>query len=264
MNDKETEKKRYDDRLAAQLLATLEEPLGAARIPEAIRSPYLEYEHTIEQHAFSGVDVLDLCCGDGQYSFASANKANSITGLDISRESLKAASKRAEKLNTNCKQFIWTVGDCENLPFEDESFDLITMAGALSYGRIYLVKREILRVLKKEGTFICVDSLDHNPIYRANRFIHYLKGERSLATLKNMPTTYTIETIAKAFKHHRTTFFGTFAFLAPIFNKLRPSSETAQLLESLDRFFPGVQSGAFKFVLACSRKNATQGNNDRI
>ena len=37
---------------------------------------------------------------------------------------------------------------------------------------ISLVKKEIYRTLKKDGHFICVDSLNHNPIYRLNRFFN--------------------------------------------------------------------------------------------
>ena len=34
---------------------------------------------------------------------------------------------------------------------------------------------EIHRVLKKNGIFICVDSLNNNLIYRVNRWFHYIK-----------------------------------------------------------------------------------------
>jgi hypothetical protein len=36
--------------------------------------------------------------------------------------------------------------------------------------------------LKNKGAFIAIDSLNNNPIYRLNRYLHYLKGERSLST----------------------------------------------------------------------------------
>jgi ubiquinone/menaquinone biosynthesis C-methylase UbiE len=46
---------------------------------------------------------------------------------------------------------------------------------------------EIYRVLKNKGAFIAIDSLNNNPIYRLNRYLHYLKGERSLSTIARMP-----------------------------------------------------------------------------
>ena len=75
----------------------------------------------------------------------------------------------------------------EILPFDNETFDIIACAGGLSYGNNKLVLNEIHRVLKQNGTFICIDSLNENPIYKLNRYVHYLRGNRTKSTLKRMP-----------------------------------------------------------------------------
>ena len=54
----------------------------------------------------------------------------------------------------------------ENLPFKNESFDIVICSGSLSYGDHKIVRNEIFRVLKNNSFFICIDSLDHNLIYK--------------------------------------------------------------------------------------------------
>jgi ubiquinone/menaquinone biosynthesis C-methylase UbiE len=51
----------------------------------------------------------------------------------------------------------------EKLPFADQSFDIIVSAGSLSYGDNDIVMNEIYRVLKLQGVFIAIDSLNNNP-----------------------------------------------------------------------------------------------------
>ena len=69
----------------------------------------------------------------------------------------------------------------ELLPFDNEIFDIVACAGGLSYGDNKLVLNEIYRVLKPKGMFICIDSLNENPIYKFNRYLHYLRGNRTKA-----------------------------------------------------------------------------------
>ena len=57
------------------------------------------------------------------------------------------------------------LADIECLPFKSNSFDVVVSAGVLSYGIHEVVLNEIHRVLAPGGCFICVDSLNHNPLY---------------------------------------------------------------------------------------------------
>jgi ubiquinone/menaquinone biosynthesis C-methylase UbiE len=52
----------------------------------------------------------------------------------------------------------------EKLPFANQSFDIIVSAGSLSYGDNDIVMNEIYRVLKLQGVFIAIDSLNNNNI----------------------------------------------------------------------------------------------------
>ena len=82
----------------------------------------------------SPVDVLDLATGSGDVLFALRNGLGGnaqLTGLDFCEPMLEQArSKRMSRgLEEAKNQFLW--GDCLKLPFEDESFDLITIAFGL-------------------------------------------------------------------------------------------------------------------------------------
>ena len=96
---------------------------------------------------------------------------------NISSISLKVLEKNLLKFSKAGLQTV--VADMEQLPFENESFNVVTCAGSLSYGDAEKVDSEIRRVIKPSGFFICVDSLNNNPVYRLNRFIHDLKKERT-------------------------------------------------------------------------------------
>ena len=51
------------------------------------------------------------------------------------------------------------VGDSENMPFEDNSFDAITVAfGIRNFENLEVGLKEILRVLKPEGTFVILET----------------------------------------------------------------------------------------------------------
>ena len=172
--DKKTEYQRYDAR-ALEILrnkkANAEGPqnFGASAIPLTLRAPYLYYEQCIHKYISSNHDVLEIGSGTGLHTHALKQTRARVVASDISFHSLSV-------LERCIKGITIVAADMEALPFKDESFDVVTSAGSLSYGDPDLVDTEVRRVLRTGGTFICVDSLNHNPIYRFNRWLHYLRG----------------------------------------------------------------------------------------
>jgi demethylmenaquinone methyltransferase/2-methoxy-6-polyprenyl-1,4-benzoquinol methylase len=61
------------------------------------------------------------------------------------------------------------IGDSENLPFEENTFDAITVAfGVRNFEHLDKGLSEILRVLKPNGIFVILEtSVPTNPIYKA-------------------------------------------------------------------------------------------------
>ena len=129
-------------------------------LPFYLQSPYSHYERMIREYIVNEHKVLEIGSGTGNYTGYISSTGADVMATDISSKSLEVASLRYSK-NKNIK---YQAADMEQLPFSDESFDVICSAGSLSYGSYAKVSKEIKRVLKSGGYFICVDSLNNNPI----------------------------------------------------------------------------------------------------
>jgi ubiquinone/menaquinone biosynthesis C-methylase UbiE len=251
--DKEQERERYEQRahLCLNNLAASNLSVGASALPAPLRPPYIKYEQLLSNLLTSSSVALELCSGTGEYTEPFITSGCSITAVDISSRSLdvlKSRYPRALNLKTiTC--------DIEALPLPDNSIDIIACAGGLSYGDNHLVQKEIYRLLKPGGYFICVDSLNHNPIYGANRFLHYLRGRRTLSTLKRMPTLSLISKYESLFGSISCTYFGSFSWLMPSITLLTSEAHAAKVSDYLDRKLP-FPCLAFKFVLVTRKVKA--------
>jgi demethylmenaquinone methyltransferase/2-methoxy-6-polyprenyl-1,4-benzoquinol methylase len=104
--------------------------------------------------------ILDIATGTGDLaiSFAKHTKSSKIVGLDISNGMLNVARKKAENTKINDK-VTFIQGDSENLPFEDNSFEVITVSfGVRNFETLDKGLSEIKRVLKKGGLFIILET----------------------------------------------------------------------------------------------------------
>jgi demethylmenaquinone methyltransferase/2-methoxy-6-polyprenyl-1,4-benzoquinol methylase len=141
-----------------------------------------------------GSRALDLCCGTGDVAFALARRGADVTGLDFSEPMLAEARRRRAgdcRLSiADCRlgtddgrapignrqstignpQFLQ--GDAQQIPFPDDSFDLVTV----SYGLRNLASwerglEEMLRVARPGGRLLVLDfgKPDH-AIWRALYF----------------------------------------------------------------------------------------------
>lgn len=105
-------------------------------------------------------NILDIATGTGDLaiSFAKKTTATVITGLDISEGMLNVGKNKIIKENlTNKIEMV--LGDSENLPFKDNSFDAISVAfGVRNFENLEKGLSEILRVLKPNGTFVILET----------------------------------------------------------------------------------------------------------
>lgn len=96
-----------------------------------------------------GMKVLDIACGTGNQAIPAARTGAAVTGLDLAPNLLEQAKARAaeEKLSLELIE-----GDAEELPFPDESFDIVySMFGAMFAPRPERVAAEMKRVCKPGG-----------------------------------------------------------------------------------------------------------------
>ncbi len=113
-------------------------------------------------------NILDIATGTGDLAInLAATNAKEIIGLDISNGMLEVGRK---KINSKKLENIisMVIGDSENLPFEDNTFDAITVAfGVRNFENLEKGLSEILRVLKPNGIFVILEtSVPTNPIYK--------------------------------------------------------------------------------------------------
>lgn len=103
--------------------------------------------------------VLDIATGTGDLAILmSESGASKIVGLDISAGMLEVGRKKIiEKKLSNKIEMI--LGDSEKMPFEDNSFDAITVAfGVRNFETLEKGLAEILRVLKPNGIFVILET----------------------------------------------------------------------------------------------------------
>jgi ubiquinone/menaquinone biosynthesis C-methylase UbiE len=96
-----------------------------------------------------GFRVLDVACGTGNLAIPAARKGADVTGVDIASNLIDQARSRAEAEGVKGK---FDVGDAEDLPYEDASFDVVmTMFGAMFCPRPDVTAGELKRVCKPGG-----------------------------------------------------------------------------------------------------------------
>lgn len=103
--------------------------------------------------------ILDIATGTGDLAIALAStNASKIIGLDISSGMLEVGKQKVTKKGLeNRIEMVW--GDSENMPFEDNAFDAITVAfGIRNFETLENGLKEILRVLKPGGRFVILET----------------------------------------------------------------------------------------------------------
>jgi len=138
-------------------------------------------------------NVLDIATGTGDLAImlAQADLEN-ITGLDISAGMLEEAKKKiaALKLDHKIKMIL---GDSEKLPFEDQTFDAITVGfGVRNFENLELGLGEIYRVLKPKGVFVVLETSQPTSFPIKQGFTFYSK--------------YIIPTVGKIFSKDKNAY----------------------------------------------------------
>jgi len=112
--------------------------------------------------------ILDICCGTGSViqAFAEQRPDAFLVGCDFSRGMLR----KAQEKNFTGRVF-FVEGDAAELPFRDDSFDIITCSHALyefkGHARI-MALLEMKRVLTADGVLLLMEhEVPRKPLTRA-------------------------------------------------------------------------------------------------
>ncbi|CAM3718622.1 demethylmenaquinone methyltransferase [Alkalicoccus chagannorensis] len=107
---------------------------------------------------FPGASALDVCCGTADWTRQLADEAGEtgrVVGLDFSRSMLNEGEKKIQ----GYPQASLIQGNAMELPFEDNSFDFVTIGFGLRNVPDYVqVLKEMNRVAKPGGLVVCLDT----------------------------------------------------------------------------------------------------------
>lgn len=137
--------------------------------------------------------VLDIATGTGDLAImlAQANIDN-VTGLDISTGMLEVGKEKVIKLNLQNK-IEMILGDSEKLPFENCTFDAITVGfGVRNFENLEKGLSEIYRALKPNGTFVVLETSQPTKFPMKQGFTFYSK--------------YIIPTVGKIFSKDKNAY----------------------------------------------------------
>ena len=246
-SERERERERYNFVAKTQVVPTSRSNSGLnlADISEWYRDPYKKYYDSIKATIDASMVVLEMGAGCGNHTAVIWETKAKVIALDISENSLAVCQNIFRDVQT-------ALGNMENMPLENNCVDAVLSCGSLSYGDNEKVKSEIFRVLKPGGSLIILDSLNHNLLYKMNRWIHYKRGHRTLSTLQRMPNKKLIQDLITPFCEVEITYYGSYLWLTLVLKKLIGNKLARNLNRSLEKWFPS-KLGAFKFVLVCKK-----------
>lgn len=123
-------------------------------------------------------NVLDIACGTGDFSIqiaSSSHPQTTVIGFDLSQGMLDVMTQKVRAANLS-ERITTLHGNCESLPFDNDSFDVVTIAfGIRNVERREVALREMLRVLKPGGTVLILElSVPSSTIIRKLYEIYFL------------------------------------------------------------------------------------------
>lgn len=103
--------------------------------------------------------ILDIATGTGDLALMMAKlNPNKIVGLDISSGMLAVGKDKIAKANLS-EKIEMIVGDSEDMPFKDHTFDAITVSfGVRNFANLEKGIQEIARVLKPTGVLVILET----------------------------------------------------------------------------------------------------------
>ncbi len=131
--------------------------------------------------ALKGGKVLEVGCGPGVLLHRLASSKCKLYGLDCSSQMIAEAKRRTA--GTNAK---FTVGRAEQLPFEDQSFDVVLALGVLEYlPEVTTGLNEIARVAKPNAVIIVsmLNAVSLNGLWKHLHFSSLLRTRKRKRSL---------------------------------------------------------------------------------
>lgn len=140
------------------------ETFARYRRPPAGTAYPLEYAYHLLGDV-RGLRIVDFGCGSGANTVLLANRGAHVWGVDISEDLIRLAQRRmAVSGRAGAAQFV--VASAHDLPFPDDSIDIVFGIAILHHLDLRLVAREVRRVLRPGGRAIFQEPVRNSRIIR--------------------------------------------------------------------------------------------------
>jgi SAM-dependent methyltransferase len=147
-----------------------------------------------------GKEILDVGCGNGQYSVFFALLGADVYGIDISEVGIEVSRAIAETNGVSglCH---FSVQNAAKMDFDDSIFDIVIMHESLHHVIKYPgTREEVMRVLKHDGMLICAEGLYGNILFAVGRFFT-MRGKEARGDV--MLTVADLERFSEGFASHQ-------------------------------------------------------------
>jgi ubiquinone/menaquinone biosynthesis C-methylase UbiE len=146
----------------------------------------------------AGKRIVDFGCGSGANSVLLANRGAHVWGIDISEDLLRLAKRRLA-VSGREKGASFIAGSAHDMPFPDDSIDVVFGIAILHHLDLDLVSQEVRRVLKPGGRAIFQEPVRNSPVVR---FVRSLIPYRApdISPYERPLTDAELERFARGFK----------------------------------------------------------------
>ena len=113
----------------------------------------------------TGQRVVDFGCGSGANTALLTGRGAHVWGIDISEDLLRLGQRRLT-VSGRAGAATFVAASAHDMPFPDESIDVVFGIAILHHLDLDLVSREVLRVLKPGGRAIFQEPVRNSPLVR--------------------------------------------------------------------------------------------------
>jgi SAM-dependent methyltransferase len=137
------------------------------------------YEHVLDRAEIgSGRRVLDCGCGAGRFTRMAADRGANVAGIDASEKLIEIAAERVPEGD-------FRAGDIEALPWENDSFDVVTGFSAFQFADDKVrALREAGRVSRGLVAVVIPTRVPESGITSVFKLVFPLFAEDALASMK--------------------------------------------------------------------------------
>jgi ubiquinone/menaquinone biosynthesis C-methylase UbiE len=177
LSDRKVSIQNFWGDLCKQWYTTLDENLDTRKLKKHLKDVEDLFAHRkllpvteINLDEIAGKSILEIGSGSGGHSALFKKYRADIVSVDITPQRVRSTALKLSLLNPD--NGVAFVADAENLPFHDESFDIVYSNGVLHHSEnTNKCIKEVYRVLKPNGKAVIMLYSRHSVVYWLNLFI---------------------------------------------------------------------------------------------